>query len=416
MKNIWIVSHNANPPQFSGSVRHHYLTKYASKDKYNINIIASSAIHNSDVNYIKKEERVKYKKTEIDGVTYIHIKTSQYKGNKTSRIINMLQFFFNTLLLKKKLVKEIGKPDIIYASSPQPFSAWAGLSLSKKYKVPFILEIRDLWPESIVSFNVLKKNNIIIKALYLMEKKLYIKADKIVFTFEGGKDYINNTKYDKKVDMNKIYHLNNGVDLDKNEYNKLNNQIKDEDIDNQDTFKVLYTGAIRHAYNVQKIVNVAEKIKQNNYSKIKVFIYGTGSHKEELEKECKKRDIDNVVFKGFVENKYIAYITNKCDLLLLHGTDVDIFKYGTSQNKLFSYLAGGKPIISSFYNKYDLIERHKCGETLRTDELDEFYDKVIKFYNMPKEEYNKYCENALSLSKKYDYKALSKEFIKIIEE
>ena len=169
MKNVWILNEYATPPKYGSIVRHHNLAKYMDKDKYNVYIIASSAIHNSDINLIETKEL--YKISNIDGINYIHIKTSQYKGNGIKRIINILQFFFNTKRARKKLVNDIGKPDIIYASSPMPTTALLGIDLAKKMKVQnSIIEVRDLWPDSVVSFGVASKRNILVKILYWIFK------------------------------------------------------------------------------------------------------------------------------------------------------------------------------------------------------------------------------------------------------
>ena len=80
-----------------------------------------------------------------------------------------------------------------------------------------IVEIRDLWPESIVAYKILNKENIIVKFLYFFEKWLYSKADRIVFTMEGGKEYIKDRKLNlnkrNKVNLDKVYHINNGISL-----------------------------------------------------------------------------------------------------------------------------------------------------------------------------------------------------------
>ena len=79
MKNIWILNQNAVPPKYGGIVRHHNIAKYMDKEKYNVYIIASSAIHNSDINLINNNSL--YQISNIDGVNYIHIRTKQYHRN-----------------------------------------------------------------------------------------------------------------------------------------------------------------------------------------------------------------------------------------------------------------------------------------------------------------------------------------------
>ena len=86
-------------------VRHHNLAKYMDKNKYNVYIISSSAVHNSNFNFIT--DKKKYQLNNIDGVNYIHIKTSQYKGNGIKRILNILQFYLNTKRVRKKFRNKI---------------------------------------------------------------------------------------------------------------------------------------------------------------------------------------------------------------------------------------------------------------------------------------------------------------------
>ena len=94
-----------------------------------------------------------------------------------------------------------------------------------------------------------------------------------------------------------------------------------------------------------------------------------------------------------MDNKYIPYIMSKCNICLLHGKNVDIFKYRTSQNKTFAYLYSGKPIISSFYNLYELIEKNGCGITLKNNILEEYYEAFLEIYNNYDKNKGKYEEN-----------------------
>ena len=415
MKNVWIINQNAVPPKYGSIVRHHNLAKYMDKEKYNVYIISSSAVHNSDFNFITDNKI--YQINKIDDVNYIHIRTSQYKGNGLKRVINILQFYFNTKRARKKLEKEIGKPDIIYASSPVPTAAVVGLNIAKKSKSKCIVEVRDLWPDSIVSFDVAKKNNILVKILYYIEKMMYIKADKLVFTMAGGKEYLQTKKYRDKIDLSKVYNINNGVDIEQYEYNSKNFFVNDdEELNDTSTFKILYTGSIRKAYNVKQILELAKKIQDNNWDTVRVFLFGNGNEKPEMIKYCEDNNIHNVIFRDFVDNKYIPDIMSKCDICLLHGKNVDIFKYGTSQNKMFAYLYSGKPIISSFYNPYELIEKNGCGVTLKNNTLEEYYDAFLKIYNTYTEYKDKYKENDKKLLAQFDYKELAKQLMKVIDE
>lgn len=413
MKNIWIINQYATPPKYGSIVRHHNLSKYMDKSKYNVYIISSSAIHNSTINLIEGKE--KYKISNIDGVNYVHIKTSQYNGNGIKRILNILQFYINTKSLAKKIILETGKPDVVYASSPMPTTAILGIELAKKTKAENIIEIRDLWPDSVVSFGVAGKKNILVKILYLIEKIMYLKADKLVFTMPGGKEYMETKKYKNKIDFSKIYNINNGVDLSQYDYNKDNFSIEDdEELNDRSTFKLLYTGGIRKAYNLKDVLDLGDMIQKNGYKDVKIFLYGNGNEKEEMINYCKEKNINNIIFRDFIDNKYVPDIMSKCNICLLQGKNVDIFKYGTSQNKMFAYLYSGNPIISCFYNKYDLIEKSGCGITLKENTIEEYYNafkQIYETYGEKKEEYKQNCKKLLN---EFDYKVLSKKLENLI--
>ncbi|MEA4963997.1 glycosyltransferase family 4 protein [Lutispora sp.] len=411
MKNIWIINHYAMPPQYETRVRNNVMAKYLIQKGYKVKIFAASTIHNTEINLIKDDNKLFVEKAygELD---FIHIRTSDYIGNGLSRIINMLQFPFRLLKVSKKIVQ---KPDIIICDLEAIF-AWSPYLISRRFRTKFILEIRDLWPESIVVYKNISRNNLLIWLLYRLEKWIYRKADKLVFTMEGGKEYIIDKGWDKDIDMSKIYHINNGVDLEQFNYNKENYITKDDDLDDKNAFKIVYTGSIRQANNIRKIVNVAEAIKKKGNRDIRFLIYGDGTDRQILEKYCIERGIDNIIFKGYVEKNKIPYILSKCDLNIMHFSQSSLKKYGSSMNKMFDYLASGRPSVSDCKFGYDIFSKYKCGLSIDNANPEILAESVLKFYNMPKEEYDTYCQNALKAAQDFDFKILTDKLEKVILE
>lgn len=399
------------PPQYETRVRNNVMAKYLIQKGYKVKIFAASTIHNTEVNLIKDDNKLFVEKAygELD---FIHIRTSDYIGNGLSRIINMLQFPFRLLKVSKKIVQ---KPDIIICDLEAIF-AWSPYLISRRFRTKFILEIRDLWPESIVVYKNISRNNLLIWLLYRLEKWIYRKADKLVFTMEGGKEYIIDKGWDKDIDMSKIYHINNGVDLEQFNYNKENYITKDDDLDDKNAFKIVYTGSVRQANNIRKIVNVAEAIKKKGNRDIRFLIYGDGTDRQILEKYCIERGIDNIIFKGYVEKNKIPYILSKCDLNIMHFSQSSLKKYGSSMNKMFDYLASGRPSVSDCKFGYDIFSKYKCGLSIDNANSEILAESVLKFYNMPKEEYDTYCQNALKAAQDFDFKILTDKLEKVILE
>lgn len=411
MKTIWFVSHASTLPQYAMRTRTNNFAKYLAKYGYKVEVFTSSKIHNTDINLIE-DKKTLFISNEIDGVIYNSIRTSNYKGNGLKRIINFIQFPMRFYRVAKK--KE-NKPDIII-NNPQSLLGLIQYHVSRKVKARFITEVRDLWPESIVAYKGVSRKNIIIKILYFFEKWIYKRADSIIFTIEGGKEYIIDKKWDKEIDISKIHYLNNGVDLDSFNYNKEHYQLEDGDLDNPELFNVIYTGSIRRANNVKKIVDVAEQVNKTGKKDIKFLIYGEGPDKQILEQHCIDNNIDNVIFKGYVDKKNIPYILSVSDLNILHFEQSGLKKYGASLNKLFEYFASEKPTISDCEFGYDLIKRYNCGVVIDDSSPQQLAEEIVRISLMPTDEYNQLCSNSMRAAQDYDFKLLTEKLIDIIEE
>lgn len=276
------------------------------------------------------------------------------------------------------------------------------------------MEVRDLWPESIVEYNGMSRKNPIIQVLYQLEKWIYKKSDALIFTMAGGKEYICDKNWNKAVNLDKVNYVNNGVDLKEFEEDIKKYQTEDEDLEDDSKFKVVYVGSIRKANNVQNLVEVAKELKKRDENKILILIYGDGTDKQELESICQKENLKNVKFKGKVEKKYIPYILSKSNLNILNYKQADTWKYGGSQNKQFEYLASGRPICANVKMGYSIINKNKCGIEENIDTIQRYSDIILEYKNMSSEEYLIQCENAQNVAKDFDYNVLGRKVEKIL--
>ena len=270
-KNIWIVNHYAVPPELGSLVRHFFFAKNL-KDKYNFEIFTSSSIHNTEIEIIENKKSIVSKNYE--GVKYNFIKNMKYSGNSLSRVLNMLQFALKVPFISSK---KFGKPDIVYLSSPCMISTFFGVILGKLKKAKIITEVRDIWPFSIVDYSEkITEKNIIIKILSVVEKWIYKNSDAVIFTMPGGKEYIVDRKWENKVDLNKIFYVNNGVNLE--EFQKNESLIEDPDL-NSSTRKYVYIGSMRKANDIFRLVKIFHKIEKTDL----LLLYGNGDEVPEIE-------------------------------------------------------------------------------------------------------------------------------------
>lgn len=405
--NVWIINHYAIPPSLGGLNRHYYFSKYMGQDGHNVRIFTSSRIHNSDVNMIQGNEL--YSEQFVDGIEYTFVSGSPYKGNGLSRIINMLEFPLKIW----KVCRRFEKPDVIYTSSPSIFTAFSALLMAKKHKLPCVVEVRDLWPESIVEYQGLSRKNPIIVLLYQLERWIYKKADRLIFTMEGGADYIREKGWDSEIDMSKIHHINNGVDLHEFDDNFNKYRINDADLLSE-KFKVGYAGSMRKVNDIPVLLEVAKLVQDAVGDKISFIFYGTGDNMSELNEYIKNNNIKNVLLKGFVEKKYIPFILKNSNISLVHFKQTNLMRFGCSLNKLFDYLAAGKPILQTVDIAHGLVKMYNCGRVVNQTPAD-IAEAVLEMAELSSEDAEQMGENAREVAKEYDFVRLTKKVEAVLE-
>ena len=393
--------------------RHYYFSKYLIEKGYSPTVFCASTVHNSSM-YTEIKDG-KYKQDAVNGIPFVFIKTPQYKGNGLARIKNILTYSWRIKRVAKKLAIS-SKPDVILASSPHPFACYSAIQTAKKLKIPCIVEIRDPWPESIVAYGVSSKNNIIIRLLYCFEKWIYKRANKLIFTMEGGADYIREKGWDNVIDLNKIYYINNGVDLIDFDSNVKTTQCDDPDLMDKTVTKVVYTGSIRRVNDLKTIVDAAIIVKKRSEAEIKFLVFGDGDQLESLKEYVDDNGITNVTFKGRIDKKNIPGILAMADICLMHGDKTPLSRFGYSPNKLFEYFASGKPILSTLVCNYDLIEKYCCGLVVEDQLPETIANAVLQMDSIQEDEYDSYCDNARRAASEYDFCVLTKRLTDILED
>ncbi len=416
-KNIWIFHHYATPPNINGFTRPYNFGVNLMDNGYNVTVFAASYLHLANENLIN--DKSLYIINKDSEIPFVFINTPSYGNSYLKRIINMGVYYKRLFKVTKKYVENHQKPDLIIASSPHPLAMVAGIKIAKKFKIPCICEVRDLWPEVFFMEGIVKEESILGKLLLRREHWIYKEADAIIFLKEGDYTYIIDNKWDVDqggdIDPGKCYYINNGVDIE-NFYRQMNNNILDDpDLNNDKMFNVVYTGAIRPMNNVGNILDAASLLK--DYNDIQFLIYGDGNQLEDLKQRVINEKLINVKLKGYVNKKYIPYILSRSSVNLLNYSQSKYnWSRGNSSNKLFEYMASGKPIISTVKMGYCPLEKYKCGLSLEKDTPEELAKTILKIYNMPEETYIEMGQNGKVGARDFDYKVLTQKLISIIED
>ena len=406
-KVVWIVNEYNGPTEKTS--RQTVLARLLSEKGYDVYLFCGSAEQKGGDNLISDSEKYKYVEGE-EAKGYI-IKTIDYHRGY-ERIIAALQF-------QKRLWKyrsKFPKPDIIVSDFAGLFG-YVFLKWKKRYNTKIIYDILDLWPEGFIEMGYIKKGSLVAKYLYHLEHKTYSKANHIIFSMQGGRDYIIDKGWNREtggdVDTRNIGYLNNGVDLEKVDQQRKMYHLDDVDLDSE-KYKVIYLGSISAMNGLDVLVETARILQERNRTDIIILVYGYGNQEEKLKERVSELGLKNIKFKGKLDVEYGANLLSRGDLNIFTFRDSPLWKYGISPNKLFMYFASGKPVLSMIRPNYDLVEEKEAGISVRNDPT-LIADAIERFSRMDHNEYETYCRNARKTAEEYDYKNLVKVLIDRIE-
>jgi glycosyltransferase involved in cell wall biosynthesis len=201
---------------------------------------------------------------------------------------------------------------------------------------PFLLEVRDLWPEFGVSMGVLK-NPILIALARWLENFLYARATHILVNSPAYKEYM----IGKGVPENKVTYIPYGTDVD-----MFNPEVDGSSVRKklglEDKFVVLYAGALGQANDIDTILRGAERL--NREPKICIVLFGDGKERARLESESERMKLPNVIFAGVCPKKEMPLVIASADVCLAILQDVPMFRT-TYPNKVFDYMASARATV-----------------------------------------------------------------------
>lgn len=409
VKTIWLINQYAMPPEYESRLRTIKFAQYLSEAGYCVKIFASSVMHNFNINLI--EDHSQYIERSYGNVDFVHINTPLYKNSKLKRIYSSIVFALRTI----RISKNFNPPDIILQTATVPFGNIL-YYLAKRTKAQYIVEVLDLWPESFAEVGLLNRESLLMKFAYWTERWLYKRADDLIFSMEGGMQYIKDKQWDNEhggpINLSKIWYLNNGVDLDDFSRNVKDCIFSSKLLMDPTIRRVIYVGSIRLANNVKQLVDAAQELL---YLKdVKFLIYGDGSDREYLESYCDKNNIDNVVFcEKWVHPKYIPYILSCSTVNILNYKPQGFGHYGGSQSKMFQYMASGKPICCNIEMMYCLIKKYNLGIAKEFKTSKEYAYAIASLLNLPHEKYNIISHNNRKTAHLFDYKFLTQQLITV---
>lgn len=416
---IWLMNHYATNQFTARAGRHYWFARELRRRGYDATVFCATTFLDNEEEIDTGGKVLTVKRAE--GVPFVFVKTCMSVGNGLDRVKNMGLFYRNLFPAAKAYARKYGRPDIILASSVHPLTMVAGIQMAKKMHIPCICEVRDLWPEAIFQFGKAKERSVPGAALITGEHWIYRNADALIFTKEGDTDYLKEKRWTTEqggdIDLEKCHYINNGVDIADYEKRIRENQIDDEDL-TKGKFNVTYAGTIRPVNHVGNLLDTAKLfIGREEYADVQFLIYGNGAELPKLRERVKREKLSNVKLKGFVDRKYIPYILSRSSINMLNYSQGQYnWTRGNSSNKLFEYMASGKPIISTVHMGYSIIDKYKCGVELEKDTPEALAEQIRRFHDMDLNEYEEIGRNAKAGAEDFDFKMLTDKLERVLDE
>ncbi len=307
------------------------------------------------------------KRESIDGIDLLRtwIYCAANKGF-LRRILNFLSFFFSSFVLGALKTR---RPDLIVGTSPQFFCAVSAYLLSILKRVPFVFEVRDIWPQSAIELGVLK-NRIIIYLLEAIEMHLYRRAALIVIVAESTRQYL----IDKGVDSAKIAIIQNGID----DGYLASATASPEDVRRETglegKFIVSYIGThgISHALGV--VLQAAGKLRDD--ISIHFLFIGEGAEKASLKSQAAGMNLSNVTFIDEQPRERLLAFYRASDLSLVPLKRLPIFRK-VLPSKLFELMGAGCPVVCSVEGEAArLVARSEAGVCIEPENVEALVNAI----------------------------------------
>ncbi len=294
---------------------------------------------------------------ETDGIHVVAIAAAYNDpqlGTDMSGWRRMLKFY-QFARLAGRIGKGLAKPDVVFATHTPLTIGLAGLALGRHFDVPFVFEVRDLWPEALVNVGALR-NPLAIWWLRRMARKIYAGAKHIVALSPGMKEGIVRTG----VPNEKVTVIPNASDLDLFRPD-LDGSAHRERLGLGERFAALYFGAMGLANGLDYVIEAARILAQRGRDDIVLVLHGSGGKRAELENMSREYKLKNLIFSDPVPDKTeMARTVAACQVCM---TIYKATKEHTwSPNKMFDALAAGKPVLINVPGWLgETIEGNNCG-------------------------------------------------------
>ncbi len=378
---ILYISQYFPPEMGAPSARVAELSRHWVKDGHEVTVLTGFPNHPTGkvpASYRKKLRRVVVKEN-ADGVNVIRTWLLPFPNRKAfERILNHTSFCVSAAITGLFLKR----PDVVIATSPQLLVGLSGWWIARLKRVPFVFEVRDLWPESLVAVGMGDRNSLLYCTLAEVASFLYKRSDRIVVVSPAFKDYLIEHL---QIAADKISVVQNGVETALFDPNRTDRNLK-KALGLEGKFVVSYIGTMGMAHGLEKILDAAESLQQRRPEITFVFV-GEGSDKEHIVSAATSRKLNNIRFVDEQPRERIPDYICASDLCLVVLKKSEVFKT-VIPTKMLEFMSCGRPVLLGVEGQArKIIEDAHAGVFIRPESADDLADAVVRLAKDPQLRY-----------------------------
>ena len=374
--NVLVINQFASAPAYNTGAgeRHYYLASKLAARKIEFSIVSGG------VNHLFEKDPVTnnlFNEEPIEGGRLIWVRLRKYKSDSfIGRSFSWFEFLIKLFFLS---VKKRLKPDLVLVSSMSLWSAIYGIYLKSRLGIPFILEIRDIWPLTPVEVGGISKNHPFIFLFKLLEKYVYKRADHIISLMPRFQNHLLDTIRILKP----VSWIPNAI-----EPSLLKVDANDSSILNPDRFSIVYAGALGYANSMDCFINAANLLRGES---IDFYVIGNGPQKQDLILAASENK--NIRFIDKMSKSAVLNILTRADAGFISWMDLPLYQFGVSANKYNDYMLAGLPIISASNIPDDPVCIADCGFRVPAGNAEKIAEAIRKLNEMPQAERKLLGEN-----------------------
>lgn len=353
-----------NTPNGCGGIRSYAWSRKLIAKGHKVTII-SGVYDRQDIKFERNDSYVK--------TVYINGILVKYINESYTDKLNLLQRTMVFRRFAKRTYHEIimTKPDLIFASSTPLTVGLPAKKAAKKLNVPFVFEVRDLWPEIIFAMGAMH-NPLARWYLTNMEHSIYKVAKHIIALSTGIKEGVQKTGYPEE----KITVIPNCCDIDL--FKPMSQNKPEPKYGKPGDIRFVFTGAHGIANGLDAVLDGINELKKRQFTRVHFIFIGDGSQKPRLMQRAKVESLeDYVTWVNPIKKIELTELLPRMDVGMMILANIPEFYYGTSPNKFFDYIASGLPVLNNYPGWLaDMIQNNNCGLVAKPDNPRDFANKV----------------------------------------